>query len=621
MITSELQGEELTNVNNNDFEELMRSRIFDAIQEAEIKEKRASYDLMILRADKTIKDIMEYIKYEKNLIDQVLHAPCLIPNQYPKGLLDVLHAKIKRLYNIGLRVKIEDVLVWAEYLQFLKENKHVEDAVQVYNELLLHHDTNPGAWCEAANFEFHDNRNYENAKKKFTEGLSRHPDSLLLYEHYIRVEILQATLLQTPELIHKTDEHIDNATATYNIAKTKITDVDFFIRIGRIAHDNKPAKKLEDLILQDMETIFQENPLLWHEMAQRELFGIERTPAENPEYKELQKTDNPADEIPDTKPFKLRMEACRSVYKTGTEKIKNITMYSLALRTFRGLNVLPSVEGELKQSVLMETYRSAYNADVMDATEYIEYMKTLTLRKYKELVFDDIARRATTKYRDDPEIWRLWMVYHVKRYEDEAVVSIFRNGVAAVGLNSLRLWKVLLQYYQVRPDMQDRIEDVFIDAIQQPQCIADDFKSYFVEWLAMSKNINAGRQMFVQLVFNTEPCYEMHKTMNGLEEIQLEPNFDEWRKYHDITIAVFGDYIIDVWSQYVDFEMEHGNQANIDILRVKGKRALGGEEGELFAFHVDSLRKHSKMDITEIPSTSAGIGRAPRAIYGGRAQY
>lgn len=132
---------------------------------------------------------------------------------------------------------------------------------------LQFHSTNLEAWIRAIRWEYSENFEYERVKHLINSAQELHPDAESLYTLLVRIELENKQ--ESPKI-----EALQNADNVYMKAKQKITNVDFFIKLLEIADKYDFTGELQEKILADMETMFNNKEIVWHIFAQRALNGL-----------------------------------------------------------------------------------------------------------------------------------------------------------------------------------------------------------------------------------------------------------------------------------------------------------------------------------------------------------
>lgn len=563
---------------NAEIEQMRKLGLFSDTEINKIRLKREFYDGTLNKSIKCVDDFADYIKHEKKLLDLINERiKTREITESPAELIHGLCKKIHILYNAAISQFPERLRLWDAYMVFSRQYKYKEEVSLSLKRMLNIHAHNPEAWMRAISWECEDMQNIVIARKYFLCALQKNPESHLLFTNYVKMELKEGA--QVPDWNkHDRDLALHRSTLVYEMAKKKINDIKFFIELLSMVQDFPFTDTLIETIIHDMEIVFPRKELLWHTLAQRELMGFHR------HYKNESKDSDDYDKdeettpnnLPRKKKLRARIEICVQVYEVATEELKTDTMWSYYIKEMMALNQDLSTEKNLKRNSLMKAFKGAHDAGLMTVDQYLDFLEILMQSEENEY-FLTVIRAATTKHTYAIKLWETWMRFHIRNDEEEQVNEIFKRATKKLATGSVPLWRLLIHYYHTKPDIPDKLDEIYRAAIYQSPTISSFFKPVYIEWVASNRNINFARKTYNELSTKGAPCLALHKAMLGLESMQIKPDMEEWRECHENTVTQFGECLTEVWLSYITFERDHGIPKNIGVIFQRAKSKLKAE--------------------------------------------
>ncbi|GAB0094316.1 hypothetical protein DMENIID0001_095980 [Sergentomyia squamirostris] len=546
-----------------EYEQMKRIELFDEAEIREIIKKRDFLNGKIARQNKSMRDYLEFIKYERDLISLIQKRRKTRNIQEKKGNIEFsIATRIKNLYNqVTVRFP-QNVRIWEEFLKFAKMFKFHKDIATILDNMVRQHGDKPDMWLRAVVWEYEQTQNMERVKHFMLGGLQRHPENCKLYCKFLKIKLLEAEKIDDQTEVGATDRKLvlEQAKIIYENSRKKIHSVEYLADILEIIQEFSIAGDLQKMVLKDMQKDFLLEELMWHTLARRELMG-------------LHMKDDKEEEIMSTP--KKRLERCVQVYSEATKILKTEKMWSFYINTMLELNQDNSVQANLNQQGLHTALKGAYEAGFLSESHFIHYIDQLVKTEDTQMEYVlEIFDKATKTFPLSGRLWEMWMRFHIQNESEQSLYEVFRQGVKKIGENSYPLWQLIIQYYQARSDLPNRVEQIFNEAMMQPSSVASKLKAQYIEFLAVTKDINSARQKYEELVRNTTPCLEIHEKMAYLESIQCDPNVDSWRKCHEYSVQFFGQQHTKVWIDYIKFEKCQDSPKNISHIYDRAVKTL-----------------------------------------------
>lgn len=101
-----------------------------------IKKSREGYEFKISQSTRTIKDYVDYIKYERKLMGTIKEK--LKQNNFPSdhAIVTVIADRMKELYSEALSKFSQNLRFWDEYIKFLQAFKYTKDISSTFDRML-----------------------------------------------------------------------------------------------------------------------------------------------------------------------------------------------------------------------------------------------------------------------------------------------------------------------------------------------------------------------------------------------------------------------------------------------------------------------------------------------------
>uniref|UniRef100_A0A8C1PJZ3 UTP6 small subunit processome component n=1 Tax=Cyprinus carpio TaxID=7962 RepID=A0A8C1PJZ3_CYPCA len=229
-------------------------------------------------------DFITYIQYEINVLELIKKRRARIGYHFKREEIEypIIH-RINHVFRRATTKWKEDVQLWLSQVAFNK--KWVCDFLsKVLSSMLAIHPDKPALWIMAAKCEMEDRNSSESARHLFLRALRFHPENKKVYQEYFRMELMHAEKLrkQQQELEEaKIDVGEYNfspeilsgklAEVVYRDAAQKIKGAEFILSLLQIAAIFDFTKELQDTILQELQSQYVDDCMMWDFMAKREL--------------------------------------------------------------------------------------------------------------------------------------------------------------------------------------------------------------------------------------------------------------------------------------------------------------------------------------------------------------
>uniref|UniRef100_A0A1B0CGG0 U3 small nucleolar rna-associated protein 6 n=2 Tax=Lutzomyia longipalpis TaxID=7200 RepID=A0A1B0CGG0_LUTLO len=559
-----------------EYEQMKRIDLFNDAEIREIIRKRDSLNLKLVRQTKSMRDYLEFIKYERDLLSLIQKRRKTRNIQDMKGSIDrPISMRIKNLYHQVTERFPQNIRIWEEFLKFVKAFKFMNEASTILDRMIQLHGDKPDVWLRAVVWEYEQTQNMERVKHFMLGGLQRHPDSCMLYSKFLKMKLLEADKVdvQTENGAAQRKHILEQASIIYENSRKKIHSIEYLVNILEIVTEFSCAKDLMNTVLQHMQNEFPLEELMWHTLARRELMGLHMESS----IDDTEDDGSSSSEESSIAACKKKLKSCIEVYNEATKILKTEKMWLYFINTMMEINQErqePTILAALKKQTLQMALKGAYEAGFLSEQHYIYYIEELIKSNSQLENILEVFDKATKTHEKSVKLWEMWMRFYIQNESEQSLYEVFRQGVKKLGGDSYPLWQLIIRYYQVRPDLPNRVEEVFNEAILQPPSVSTRLKAQYIEYVALRKDIHAAREKYDDLVQNSTPCLEIHEKMAQLESTQVEPNVERWRKCHENATHFFGESNINVWIEYIKFEKTQDTPKNISRIYERAIKTL-----------------------------------------------
>ncbi|XP_012284127.1 U3 small nucleolar RNA-associated protein 6 homolog [Orussus abietinus] len=578
-----------------ELEQMERIKLFDKNEIREIAKKRKEYEYKIQRHTKCKEDYLRYIQYEMDLLKLVKQRRDKFGITQKKSSIDYAIAnKVNHLYEEAIMKFQEDLRFWVAYMKFCKHVRFYNSVSRMIGRMLQIHQDKPKCWYIAARWELEENKNTENAKQFLLRGLHFHPESRLLYTEMFRLELAEAPAEvkteddQKDERKQSTDDmpiELKRAYIIYQQASKHVKDVKFVIDLLNIMKEYPDTDKLQNKIVNGLVEDYSHEPLMWDTMARRELEGLVRPCSEESKLG-ITNTEQ-------TTP-RDRISLCNEVYQTAIKKIKTEEMWSLYIECLLEINQdigsLPNFKRKLLKTALIQ----AHNAKKLKEKYYVYWIGMLNNDQKDEnsqKKLHEVLCWATEAIPDSVSLWHMRLKHYFATDQEDSASAAFTEAIKRLREKSLPIWKMKLLYVQAKDP--EKTEEVFKAALQAEPAIAKDFKPKYIEWLVLTKNIQMARKVYKALCMEPPFGLELHKKMENLELMQPEIILKHARKPYEMAILHFGNNNVNVWIDYITFEMKHSDPKNVADLHSRAVKTLDSTLVDTFISKFSLLKTDS----------------------------
>ncbi|KAI4494977.1 hypothetical protein M0804_001178 [Polistes exclamans] len=562
-----------------ELEQMERIKLFDKNEIRGIAKKLKEFEYKIQRPVKCKEDYLRYIQYEMDLLKLIKQRRDKFGITHKKSNIDyAIRNKVNLLYKEAISKFQEDIRFWIAYIKFCKHMRFQNSGNRTIVKMLQVHQDKPKCWHIAARWEIEENNNRDTARKLLLRGLYIHRNSQILLIDTFRLE-LDETLKNTKNNENKMqsapsekdDEEdmplpLKTAYVIYKEASKHVEDIKFIVELLNIAKEYK-AEKLEKKIVSDMIQQYAHEPLMWDTMARRELEGLVQPFVPDESMMEIDSSEHSS--------LRDRIISCNKVYQTAVKKIKTEEMWSFYIECLLEINQDAESLPNLKKKLLKNTLAQAHQAKKLKEKYYLHWIDILSNdikddNAQKKL--EEILSSATENIPDSVSLWHIRLKHLLITKQEEEANSVFAKAIQILGEKSLSLWRMKLLHTQATNP--SKIEEIFQAAVQEHLEISKDMKPSYIEWVVLTKSIQAARKIYDSLCLQPPICLELHQKMADLELMQPEIVLKYARRPYEMATLQFGKTNPKVWIDYIIFEMKHGEAKKVGEIHMRAVKTL-----------------------------------------------
>ncbi|XP_012267956.2 U3 small nucleolar RNA-associated protein 6 homolog [Athalia rosae] len=561
-----------------ELEQMERIKLFDKNEIRGIAKKRKEYEYKLQRHTKCKEDYLRYIQYEMDLLKLIRQRRDKLGINHKKSDIDYSIAnKVNMLYKQAIFKFQDDLRFWIAYMKFCKHVKFHSSISRMIGRMLQVHQDKPKCWHIAARWEAEEAHNMQNARQFLLRGLHFHPDSQLLFTDAFKLELSEAlankqnttSSSENPLPVGEDEDmpiELKRAYVIYLQAFKRIKDIKFIIDLLNITKEYDNTEKIQNKIVCDMVEEYAHEPLMWDTMARRELEGLV-LPSSSGTPMEIDTSEQSS--------LRDRISLCNEVYQTAVKKIKTEEMWSLYIDCILEINQDTGSLPNYKRKLLRNALTQAHQAGKLREKYYLQWIGMLSNNKK-----DDNSQKrlyevlcwATDALPKSVDLWQARLRYHLAAGQEENATDAFTKAIELLGDKALPLWRMRLLHVQTKSP--EKTEQVFQAALKEGPTIAKDIKPTYIEWLVLSKNIQAARKVYDNLCLQPPICLELHKKMAAIELMQPEISLKHARRPHEMATMQFGGSNTDVWMDYVMFELKVGDPKKVGEIHMRAVKTL-----------------------------------------------
>uniref|UniRef100_A0A8C8DBQ1 UTP6 small subunit processome component n=1 Tax=Oryzias sinensis TaxID=183150 RepID=A0A8C8DBQ1_9TELE len=560
-----------------ELEQLERVGLFTKKEVKSVVKRVTALEYKLHRLIVNKEDFIAYIQYEINVLELIKKRRAHIHYKFKREEIEfpIIH-RIHGIFRRATKKWKDDVQLWLSHVAFCKK--------WVSQQGVLSYAT---LWIMAAKSELEDQDSSESARHLFLRALRFHPNNKKVYQEYFRMELLHAEKLRKQKAeLEKAEIDLGEyefspailsgrlADVVYKDATGKIKEAEFVISLLNIAAIFDFTKELQDSILQDLQTNYAADSLMWDFMARREL----EAPGLGEEHHSAKAR---------ALDINRREERCCQLYEEG---LRSLWLYSLEPMWSRYLDFClerlkrkTNVQElkEKRQERLLGVLQRAHDASLLMEDYYKSWLQILLSSGDAEGAAS-VAMAATERYHKSVTTWSLSLQTLVQLGSGDPA-RLFQEALTHVNpKESLPLWQLQLQWSTANQTPEDT-EAIFKRGLQSAvPTVAMEMKDSYLNWSYTTGGYKKARKTFKSLQENRPLSKSFFTRMVEIEKEQKSPKETNKNGYPNPNILYFC-HLKDLWLQYIQEELSTlGQPENCGKIHWRAMKFLEGESVERF---------------------------------------
>uniref|UniRef100_A0A8C2EBL7 UTP6 small subunit processome component n=1 Tax=Cyprinus carpio TaxID=7962 RepID=A0A8C2EBL7_CYPCA len=557
-------------------EQLERVGLFTSKEVKSMLKRSTALEYKLHRTVQSKDDFITYIQYEINVLELIKKRRARIGYHFKREEIEypIIH-RINHVFRRATTKWKEDVQLWLSQVAFNKKWGTKTQLSKVLSSMLAIHPDKPALWIMAAKCEMEDRNSSESARHLFLRALRFHPENKKVYQEYFRMELMHAEKLrkQQQELEQaKIDVGEYNfspeilsgklAEVVYRDAAQKIKGAEFILSLLQIAAIFDFTKELQDTILQELQSQYVDDCMMWDFMAKRELDA-----AGAPELQSAKGRASDTDR---------REERCCVVYEEALKSLNTEAMWTCYVtfcleRYKRKTNV--SELKEKRKERLLRVLQSAHDAKLLQESFYKNWLQVL-LSSGDTVSATQIAITATQCFSQSVEMWSFSLQTLVQLESTEAG-HLFQEALKHVNPKVVVVPQLTLEVGH------NILQQIWL--LSLVPAVSSAMKEKYLEWSYKTGGYKRARKTFTSLHEHRPFTKAFFMKMIEIEKEQETPKISNLRDYYERALREFGSSDEDLWMDYIKEELgRHGNPENCGKLHWRAVKTLEGESVERF---------------------------------------
>uniref|UniRef100_A0A673K2R7 UTP6 small subunit processome component n=1 Tax=Sinocyclocheilus rhinocerous TaxID=307959 RepID=A0A673K2R7_9TELE len=567
-------------------EQLERVGLFTNKEVKSMLKRSTALEYKLHRTVQSKDDFITYIQYEINVLELIKKRRARIGYHFKREEIEypIIH-RINHVFRRATTKWQEDVQLWLSQVAFNKKWGTKTQLSKVLSSMLAIHPDKPALWIMAAKCEMEDRNSSESARHLFLRALRFHPENKKIYQEYFRMELMHAEKLrkQQQELEQaKIDVGEYNfspeilsgklAEVVYRDAAQKIKGAEFILSLLQIAAIFDFTKELQDTILQELQSQYVDDCMMWDFMSKRELDA-----AGAPELQSAKGKASDTDR---------REERCCVVYEEALKSLNTEAMWTcyvtFCLERYKRKTNVNELKEKRKER-LLRVLQSAHDAKLLQESFYKNWLQVL-LSSGDTVSATQIAITATQCFSQSVEMWSFSLQTLVQLESTEAG-HLFQEALKHVNpkVESLPLWQLQADWCMTSQRPEDTETFFQKGLLSLVPAVSSAMKEKYLEWSYKTGGYKRARKTFTSLHEHRPFTKAFFMKMIEIEKEQETPKMSNLRDYYERALREFGCSDEDLWMDYIKEELgRHGNPENCGKLHWRAVKTLEGENVERF---------------------------------------
>ncbi|KAF2880477.1 hypothetical protein ILUMI_25684 [Ignelater luminosus] len=577
--------------------EMQKSKLFKTEEIKKMMETRKIHEKRIRSDPSKPMHFKDYISNEKCLLKSIAMRREKTKSDAKQGSIEhIILRRVKLLYEVAIEQFTADSELLLSFLKFCRKVNYMRIASDTVSGMLEKFPENAQTWHAAANWYAYDCHDKSKAMVILLKGVQEHPKNELLYKEIIKLELgeLAVYTSQNKEDVKEQQLCIQRIQDAVNMVFNNVFNGEFYVHILEMLESNSLTSPIQETIIDRLKADCSDNEKVWHILAQRERNDLYCTydlpkieeKVEFPKKESIEKKEEFDKEVEFPKPVdfekkvdierkvnfekkvnlcmtkrtpRARLEACFAKYRQGLAVIpiqRKKHLWKLYIDFLLKLQHEPRGAGTVLK---METLKIALNDASAEfcllERHYLSWLKLPGVDHKQALL---VTEKGTNAIPHSLELWKLRLRLQMINGDPTEVEKAFKVGVAKLRRKSIPLWQSMLRYSTITSSDEQMIA-LYESGVRQPREVSEVIKPKYLQWVILTRGIDAGRELYMKLVTQKPYCKPLHKMMCKFELMDME-NFGFWNRAHKLACQQFGRQDVDVWVAYLQFYVRYNNK-------------------------------------------------------------
>ncbi|GFY48217.1 u3 small nucleolar RNA-associated protein 6 homolog [Trichonephila inaurata madagascariensis] len=557
-----------------------RIELFNINEIKSIIRRRKSLMYKLQRMQKSKEIYLKYIEYETSLLKLIEKRRKRLVIEDKRKEIDFSIAKrICRLFREAKKRFPADEKLWLDDIEFSKTMKWFDTISVLYSKLLQVHSQNPSLWIMAAKWEMEEIKSPDNARKIFQRGVLLHPTSDTLWREFFRMELMYIDLIrkrrailepQSLKSIEAEDDIILNgqiAYIVYDKAVEAINDVEFALSFIQICLEFEFGYTFIENILKYVSEKFPDKEETFDAFAKKPLLNVEEKIKAGKEMGVKKKV--------------ILEEINKEILTKYEEAIKVLPTEKMWRFYIDFIFTLLESAKERKKAKLQNMA-----IDLMKAAAALDCLSVSYYSNLVDLLFErgDTEEALTTSLTsarkwNTVDLWYKCLTYHIQcMREFTEIYDLLEEALNSVNVkDSVTLWKLGVDWLSITSP--EKLIELFEKGICKRKEISVPVKEMYLEICALKNGVTEARSLYKRFKKMGSLMPPIVKKMIRIEKAQLDVPIKALREYFEDGVREFGSEDIDIWMDYLELEIRHGDRSlsSYDDLLWRAKKTLKPE--------------------------------------------
>ncbi|XP_068222955.1 U3 small nucleolar RNA-associated protein 6 homolog [Palaemon carinicauda] len=595
-------------------EEIERIGLLNKKEIKALIEKRREHEYRIIRMTKSKTDYINYINYEKKLLDLLkIRRKKMRMFEKFKEIEGAIYLRVMKRCRFMTRCWQSHLDTWALRINFARAINWKAEVSIAYAEQIRYHGQLESVYIDWAKFEVEERDNFDAARKiLLSKAPLYHKNSRLIKRELFRLELLYVESLKIrksegkaiTEIIEESREKVLNCEiprAVYRDAVKTMPDQQLYLELYRVADKFPFAHDLREEIYKDLTEAFPNSESLWLLKAQRAVMGMESKETANGDgCKKTKDTKNEEDSDSDLDSDDSEIEPYMKNPVIAVDKVKvAIAIYDQGLDAV-GPSFLATYIEEL-----MLMLRDGWSTQIMDIIiqklyklfesnqksllpeHFVIWVHLLEREENSSELADEVLKTAVEVHPSCPP---LCVEYYksllkneipcgIKEIPKKKLMEKFKKvAKSAKGAYAVKMWEEFIS--SIRHN-KTKMAQILEGCEQNDDTVSRVMRIRYLEWLNCHKPIRKVRLAYQY--FHKKP------PISG-RFFALMIKGELTKKLSDLSLArgVFEDAAIflgkthpDFWLAYIYFE-KFATGLNVGALYTRAEKELEAQHAETF---------------------------------------